>query len=358
MLIRFTLILSLVFVSLGVNAQVTRLQNKPVQEDKKELSIRAREFLEATQPDKGKDSWTRVVYRELDFAKGGNASLFYPEDPIPGGTNLFRIIMSELLDGSIDAYEYLDGREIFTEEYESNIKDILDRYYIPYQEKRSPMGKMTYVVDPSDIPNNEVLSYYVIEKWVFDKTSSTFYSMIEAICPILYRAGDFGGENVKYPMFWIEYSSLRPALTQHLIMSDGLNNAMRYNFDDFFVLRQYDGDIYKVRNLRNLSLMQQYPDPDSLKVAREKIEKELKSFDQSLWVAKWVNPQEEVQESKKSSNKDFSEGDLVEEKEEKTSTRREVSNPRELTTQKGESSSKNESRSSNRTPVRSVRRTR
>ncbi len=357
MLIRFTLILSLVFVSLGVNAQVTRLQDKPVQEDKKELSIRAREFLEATQPDKGKDSWTRVVYRELDFAKGGNASLFYPEDPIPGGTNLFRIIMSELLDGSINAYEYLDGREIFTEEYESNIKDILDRYYIPYQEKRSPLGEMSYVVDPSDIPNNEVLSYYIIEKWVFDKTNSTFYSVIEAICPILYRAGDFGGENVKYPMFWIEYSSLRPALTQHLIMSDGLNNALRYNFDDFFVLRQYDGDIYKVRNLRNLSLMQQYPNADSLKVARERIEKELRNFDQSLWVAKWVNPEDIEQESTKKSNNDTVENATAD-GEEKTSTRREVSNPRALTTQKEESSSKSESRSSERAPVRSVRRTR
>ncbi len=354
MFIRFTLILSLVFVSLGVNAQVMRLQDKPAQEDKKELSIRAREFLEATQPDKGKDSWTRVVYRELDFAKGGNASLFYPEDPIPGETNLFRIIMSELLDGNIKAYEYLDGREIFTEEYESNIKDILDRYYIPYQEKRSPLGRMSFEVDPSDIPNNEVLSYYVIEKWVFDKTSSTFYSMIEAICPILYRSGDFGGENVKYPMFWIEYSSLRPALTQHLIMSDGLNNAMRYNFDDFFVLRQYDGEIYKVRNLRNLSLMQQYPNPDSLNVARERIEKELKSFDQSLWVAKWANPEVASEDAKKVSAK----AETTEVKEEKASTRREVANPREQTTQRTESSSRSESRNSERAPVRSVRRTR
>ncbi len=354
MFIRFTLILSLVFVSLGVNAQVMRLQDKPAQEDKKELSIRAREFLEATQPDKGKDSWTRVVYRELDFAKGGNASLFYPEDPIPGETNLFRIIMSELLNGNIKAYEYLDGREIFTEEYESNIKDILDRYYITYQEKRSPLGKMSYEVDPSDIPNNEVLSYYIIEKWIFDKTSSTFYSVIEAICPILHRSGDFGGDNVKYPMFWIEYSSLRPALTQHLIMSDGLNNALRYNFDDFFVLRQYDGEIYKVRNLRNLSLMQQYPNPDSLNVARERIEKELKSFDQSLWVAKWVNPQVAEKDSKNESAK----AEVTEAKEEKASTRREVSNPREQTTQRSESSSKSQSRSSERAPVRSVRRTR
>ena len=355
MFIRLTLILSLVLVSLGVNAQVTRLQDKPVQEDKKELSLRAREFLEATQPDKGKDAWTRVVYRELDFAKGGNASLFYPEEPIPGETNLFRIIMSELLDGNIKAYEYLDGREIFTEEYESNIKDILDRYYITYEEKRSPLGKMSYEVDPSDIPNNEVLSYYIIEKWVFDKTNSTFYSMIEAICPILYRAGDFGGENVKYPMFWIKYSSIRPALTQHLIMSEGQNNALRYNFDDFFVLRQYDGEIYKVRNLRNLSLMQQYPNPDSLKVARETIEKELRNFNQSLWVAKWVNPDVAVEEVKKEAYKVSTEDTTVEEK---TSSRREVTNPRAQATQKSESSSKSESRSSERAPVRSVRRTR
>ena len=46
----------------------------------------------------------------------------------------------------------------------------------------------------------------------------------------------------------------------------------------------YKGDIYKTRNLRNLSLMQMFPDPDDLKHAQDSIENRLRAFDRNLWV--------------------------------------------------------------------------
>lgn len=91
---------------------------------------------------------------------------------------------------------------------------------------------------------------------------------VEAICPVLHRAGDFGGEAVKYPMFWVKMSSLRPHLIQQSIFIDDDNNLAKYNYDDFFQLSLYEGDIYKTRNLRNRSMMQLYPDPDDMKKRR------------------------------------------------------------------------------------------
>ncbi len=45
----------------------------------------------------------------------------------------------------------------------------------------------------------------------------------------------------------------------------------------------YTGDIYKVKNLQNKSLMQLYPDSVSLAHARDSIEERLHRFDKNLW---------------------------------------------------------------------------
>ena len=61
--------------------------------------------------------WMRVIYRSIDLDKDKNAALYFPEEPIEGQENLFRIIMRLLANNTIPAYEYLDGREIFTDQY-------------------------------------------------------------------------------------------------------------------------------------------------------------------------------------------------------------------------------------------------
>lgn len=342
-------------------------QVKRVQENKKEgsssdMSVRARSFYESSAPATQHAQWSRVIYRELDITQGSNASLYYPEEPMEGQTNLFRLVLNLMADGKIKGYEYLDGREIFTEKYELQVKDLLDKFHIIYEEQAA-RGKNAsrFTIDESDVPCNEVQSYYIKERWVFDQRGSMFFSTIEAICPILHRRGDFGGEATKYPMFWLPYESVRPYLTQHQIMSDGLNNAPRFTFDDFFVMRRYEGKIYKTLNLQNKSLMQLYPNADSLKMAQDKIEKDLTDFRNSLWVpateqvaAKAKNVSDKDEKPNISvSGKVSSEEEKPVEKNTRTSVR---SNPRA----KSESAAPSRSvkRSSESAPVRSVRRTR
>ena len=188
-----------------------------------------------------------------------------------------------------------------------------------------------------------------------------FFSQIEAICPILHRTGDFGGDVTKYPMFWLPYESVRPYLSQHQIMSEGMNNTLRYTFDDFFTLRQYKGDIYKTLNLRNQSLMQQYPNADSLKMAREQIEKDLQSFEKALWVSAPVEA-EAAPKAKAAKNEvivaiegtELSQEQAVQKEEKSVRPASTRSNPRA----KSSSSSSKSSKSSGSAPVRSVRRTR
>lgn len=353
-----------------VSAQVKKVQNdKNNDRQNSDMSVRARSFYESTAMNAGNAPWSRVIYRELDLHNGPNASLYFPEEPMEGQTNLFRLMVNLMADNKLKAYEYLDGREIFNEKYELNVKDMLDKFHIIYEEKPSRSSKLAvYEIDESDIPCNEVLSYYIKERWVFDQQGSMFFSQIEAICPILHRTGDFGGDVTKYPMFWLPYETLRPYLTQHQVMSEGMNNTLRYTFDDFFALRKYKGDIYKTLNLRNQSLMQQYPNPDSLKIAREKIEKDLEHFENSLWVsapdpaaaAPKAKAAKGTTETVTAEGAQITEETPAEEKNGRSvrpaSSNR--SNPREKNKDGNSSKSSKASKSSGSAPVRSVRRTR
>lgn len=229
--------------------------------------------------------WMRVIYRQLDLNKDKNAPLYFPDEPVDGQENLFRIIMRLLANNQVSAYEYLDGREVFTDQYKVKVRDMLDRFHILYTDaKGSSERNPRFVIDESDVPSNEVLSYYVIERWEYDTRNNRLRPRIEAICPVLHRSGDFGGEAIRYPMFWIKFSDIRPWLAEQEIFTSDDNNLPTSNYDDFFNLTMYDGEIYKTRNLKNKSMMQLYPDEDDRRRAQDSIQASLDNFDKKLWV--------------------------------------------------------------------------
>ena len=249
-------------------------------------TLRQQAFDEYQRQDATDVPWQHVVYRELDLTKGANASLYYPVEPQDGMTSLIRVIIDLMANNQLKVYEYLDGREMFTEKYQVKASDVFDKFQINYTTEPSKVKGQApvYKIDEADVPANEVLSYFVKERWEFDQKVSKYGPRILCVCPVLHRSGDWGGDVVKYPMMWINYEDLRPFLRDHLIVSEGMNAAPRYTMEDFFALGQYEGEIYKVQNLRGLSLMQQYPNPDSLKIARAKIEAQLRGFGDSIWV--------------------------------------------------------------------------
>ena len=288
-------------------------------------------------------SVVRVIYRLIDLTKEKNLPLYYPEESTADQENLFRIIMKLLANNQIAAYEYLDGREIFTDEYRIKVREMFDRFHILYAE--------------SDIPANEVLSYYILEKWKFDRRTSQLKPSIEALCPVLHRTGDFGGEPVKYPMFWVKYNDIRPYIARQYILASNENNIAQYNYDDYFQMRMYDGEIYKTQNLRNQSLMQMYPNDSTLKQAQDSIETQLKNFNKNLWVP---TPEElakarEAQEAKEA-QANGEEGTAKEEKEEKSTSRSSRAQKQKEAKAKKQKQPKQQKAAT--APVRSVRRTR
>ena len=286
------LIIALLFVgiALGSNAQVTRrTDGETRKKDKKEgaaaITDRQQSFYEVREPSDADLQWMKVIYRSIDLTKDKNPALYYPEEPNADGENLFFIIMRLLAKNQISAYEYLDGREMFTEEFKVKVGEMMDRFHIYYTEAKTSTAKNPiYEFENADIPSNEVLSYYIIEKWEFDTRSNQMKARVEALCPVLHRMDEWGGEAVKYPMFWVKLNDIRPYMAQQYVFTDDDNNLARYSLDDFFKLNMYSGEIYKTKNLRNQSLRQLYPEEEAYKHAQDSIEQRLRSFNQDLWV--------------------------------------------------------------------------
>ena len=277
--------LAALLTATGAFAQVENAGGvrKRSERDKKEnqsgpkVSDRMQGFFKTTEPHDADLSYMRQIYRQIDLTKDANTPLYFPEDVIDGQENLFRIILKT-------ERAAFGGREVFTDQYKVNIADMLERFGIYAQEaKGSTQKNPRFTIEEADVPTGQVLNYYVLEKWEFDRRTNRMKTRVEAICPVLNRSADFGGD-AKYPMFWVKFDQLRPYLAQQYIFLNDDNNLPQYSLDDYFNLGMYDGEIYKTRNLRNLSMAQMFPDEDDMKRAQDSIDNRLRNYGKNLWV--------------------------------------------------------------------------
>ena len=290
--LRLIIALLLVGLALGANAQVTRRSGEEARKkDKKEggvaITDRQQAFYEVKEPHDADLQWMKVIYRSIDLTKGKNAALYYPEIPNEDGANLYFIIMRLLAKNQLAAYEYLpDGREMFTDEYRiKDVGEMFTRFQLYYTEAKGSTEKNPlYEFEDADIRGNEVLCYYIIEKWEFDTRSNQMRPRVEALCPVMVQVDDFTGESMPYPMFWVKLNDIRPYMAQQYVFTDDDNNLPRYSIDDFFKLNMYTGEIIKTKNLRNKPLKELFPDATAYKHAQDSIEQRLRSFNQDLWV--------------------------------------------------------------------------
>lgn len=281
------MVLLIAGISLSAQAQVVK-KKKAGDDDKnksEQVSGRMQARFEEKKASDSDIQWQRTVYRSLNLNVAENMPLYYPEEPNSEGMNLFFIIIKHLSDNTLPAYEYLDGREMFTDEYRIKVNDMFDRFHILHAKAKGSSEKNPkYTVENADVPANEVLSYYILEKYEFNRLNGKVTRKVDAICPVLHRNDDFGGEPIKYPMFWVKMDDLRPFITQQYVFTDNDNNLLKTTLDDYFVGNKYKGDIYKFKNLRNLSMIQMFPDSAKLKHAQDSIEKRLATFDANIWV--------------------------------------------------------------------------
>lgn len=224
--------------------------------------------------------WRRDIYRELDLTDNANVGLYYPVEPQGKQLNLFTYIFKLAQNGYIPIYEYpTDGSDRFSDDARIDMKTVLDNYHIFYEEKN---GRLK--VDNSDMPSADVRKFYLKESAYYDQANSSFHIKVQALCPVMLREDDFGGEATQYPLFWVKYSDLEPFLNRQTIMSSSLNNAATMSMDDFFTLNSYKGKIYKTSNAQGKTLLQLCGgDEEKLSAEQKRIEEELAAFHKTIF---------------------------------------------------------------------------
>ena len=276
----------LFFVLLGValyvqaEAQPARRRVNPNDADKAEKTVDRASLQFPVAVEVPEDVvWRRDVYRQLDLTLDKNAPLYYPVEPSAGQINLFTYLFDLLLTGKITAYQYkLDGNESFTSRDKVDVKELLERYHIYYEEQN---GRPR--VNASDIPSAEVSRYYIKESSYFDQRTSTFRTKVTALCPVLMRGDDFGGEATPYPLFWLKYDDISTYLARHTMMASNYNNVTNMTAADYFSMNLYDGKIYKTNNMQGKVLANYCKTDSAMANEQKRIEKQLSDFEKHVW---------------------------------------------------------------------------
>ena len=276
----------LFFVLLGValyvqaEAQPARRRVKPNDADKAEKTVDRASLQFPVAVEVPEDVvWRRDVYRQLDLTLDKNAPLYYPVEPSAGQINLFTYLFDLLLTGKITAYQYkLDGNESFTSRDKVDVKELLERYHIYYEEQN---GRPR--VNASDIPSAEVSRYYIKESSYFDQRTSTYRTKVTALCPVLMRGDDFGGEATPYPLFWLKYDDISTYLARHTMMASNYNNVTNMTAADYFSMNLYDGKIYKTNNMQGKVLANYCKTDSAMANEQKRIEKQLSDFEKHVW---------------------------------------------------------------------------
>lgn len=228
--------------------------------------------------------WQKVIYRIVDLREKMNFPLYFPEVAGDQRQSLFTTIFRLYEEGKIKGYEYEAEREVFSDNTEISFDEVVKKYNVmrTYDIDSISGDTLGSTINEVDIPNKEVVKYYIKEVWYFDKNNSVFTVRIMAICPKIYQMND-EGQLEGSPMFWIPFDSLRPYIAQQEALLTDRNNGARETIDDLFIKRKFASYIFKESNIRNRNLIEYNTTVAQAHKEQARIKTEIINFEQDLW---------------------------------------------------------------------------
>ncbi len=217
--------------------------------------------------------WKRRVWRVIDVREKMNLPFAYPKRPL----------ISILIEATKDEENPM---RVFSDEEFQNEMDTNEINQVLFRTDTVPVtDPVTYEVKleviRNDINPQDIKRFRIKEVWYFDKESSTMKVRILGIAPIIPVKSDNGDVIGERPMFWVYYPETRYVLARERVFND-FNDASPITWDDLFEMRFFSSYIYKVSNVKDIRLQDEFAGRELL-IEAEKLKEEIFNFEHDLW---------------------------------------------------------------------------
>jgi gliding motility associated protien GldN len=232
--------------------------------------------------------WSKVIYRMIDLRQRQNLPLYYPTKPIGGRMNFVDLVLWGIDNEGVRAFSTDDPLNEFTAQMTI---DQIDEKFGAGSDTTTTIdpntGQQVKVVVENDRRTDQVKKLLVKEKWFFDKNQSVMKVRIIGIDPIrVYNRLDDQGmptpEVLQKPTFWVYFPEIRPILADHEIFNPN-NDAQSISYDDFFMQRRFDSNIFAVSNVYDNRWINSYTMGVDALIESEKQKEWLFNIEHDLW---------------------------------------------------------------------------
>jgi gliding motility associated protien GldN len=222
------------------------------------------------------------VWRMIDFRAKMNQYLYYPIEPVQDRVSLMTLILKDMEDGTIVAYDAIT--DDFTKQltFEEFMKQNTSEREVQKEDLDNP-GEYITTRETTSFRKENVKMIRLKEDWFIDKQRSIRDIHILGMAPVIQQfdenTNEFKGNQT---LFWLYYDHIRSELAKTEAFNRH-NSAMRPSYDDVFASsRFFESYITKLDNQQDRSI-QSYAQGIDIMYEAEKMKDVLFKMEHDLW---------------------------------------------------------------------------
>ncbi len=221
--------------------------------------------------------WSSRIWRVINFKEKMNQSFYYPETQLRDRISFMQMLMNNLQEGAITAY---DDEEFLKPKTIEEIKNGFERIdTVQIEDLDTGIPRDTVIKTP--IKLDQVYTIRVKEDWFFDKQRSVMDVRILGICPVMQLLDKEGNFKGWLGMFWIYFPDARTVFARTELFNTH-NDSERRTYDDIFWKRAFASYIIKQSNVYDRKIDSYKTGLDALLEA-EKIKEDVFNNEHDLW---------------------------------------------------------------------------
>ncbi len=223
-------------------------------------------------------SWSKDIWRYIDMRQRQNYSIRYPiYDVIGNRASLYNILSKGINIKEITPYEFGSTK------WNTPFSTITTEQEIAVQiEQDTTKNPNTGEILNVNRKENEVVGYYIQEKWYFDKKYSEMRVRINAIVPkfVIYnQRTDRDEPKIPYAVYFPE---CRKLFSQYAIYNQN-NDAQAISYDDFFMQRRFASTITAESNVFENRNIFEFLTGEDILLEAERIKDEIFKKEHDFW---------------------------------------------------------------------------